>query len=127
MVNVRDLAVQKSPGVTCLPPSPIGKDDRCLDLSLGDRPVSPKEGFLVRVRDNCESVPPVELDGPRRSSPGADQNGLAREALHMPQEARPDALPLHAWRDVGVAYQSDLSLVLNSHDCQQTPVFLRHP
>src|SRR2546427_8625142 len=127
MVNLRDLAAQKSPSVTFLHPSPIGKDNRGLDLPLGDRPVCPEEAILVAARDDRESVPSIERDGPRRSSPGADQNGFARVALYMPQEARPHALPLRAWRDVGVAYQSDLSLVLNSHDCQQTPVFLRHP
>src|SRR2546427_11929343 len=110
-----------------LHPSPVGKYDRRLDLSLGDRPVRPEQAILVAARDDRESVPSIELDGPRRSSPGADQNGFAREALHMPQEACPHALPLHAWRDVGVAYQGDLSLVLNSHDSQEAPVFLRDP
>jgi len=53
-------------------PSPICKDNRGFDLSCRDRPVFPKQSILLSCRDDCEPVPPIELDGPCRGCPGAN-------------------------------------------------------
>src|SRR5882762_3478126 len=59
-------------------PSSIGKYNRRFDLSGGDRPVSPEQGVLLPVRDDCESVPPIKLDGPGPLYPRPSSTWLAR-------------------------------------------------
>src|SRR5437879_10392180 len=100
-----------------LHPSPVGKYDRRLDLSLGDRPVRPEQAILVAVRDDRESVPPIERDGPRRIRPGPDQDGLVGEAFHVAQESRSHALPLCGSRDIRVRSEEHTSEL-------QSPMYL---
>ena len=47
-----------------LHPSYIGKHDRGFDLPRWDRPVCPEQAILIYVRDDCEAVSSIELNGP---------------------------------------------------------------
>src|SRR5205085_10466561 len=98
-----------------LDPSSIGKHNRRLDLPFRDRPVGPQQVIFVALRNDDESVPPIEVDRPRRIGPGADQYRLAREIFDMTKKLCTYALPLRRGRNVRVSHEGDGSLVLNSH------------
>src|SRR5439155_1168684 len=81
-----------------LDPASIGEDDRRLDLPFRDRPVGPQQVLFVALRNDDESVPPIEVDRPRRIGPGADQYRLAREIFDITKKLRAHAFPLRGFK-----------------------------
>ena len=77
--------------------------------------------------NQLEAVPLIEADRPVRGGPGADQQRSPGRAAESLEQRAPDAAPLVARRDVGVADQVDVVHGLDSHHADQLAVGLVPP
>src|SRR5687767_14209842 len=108
-------------------PATTRENDRRFDLTLGDRPVIPKQPRCVLSGEKRVSIALVEPDGPRCIRPGADQERLVDQRFDMVKKPRSDAAALNCRVDVRMAYQRHIALVLNSHHTCDASVMLRNP
>src|SRR5204863_8686635 len=112
--------------VASFAPALVDEHHRGLDLPRRDRPVAAQKPLLLLRRDAPEAIALVELDRPRSCRPGADQHRLPGERKHVAQQRLANALALLRRRDVRVAHERHVALVLQAHDADYAGLFLGH-